>query len=62
MFGQFYAGMRWTELPVAALLLFLAVFVAVVVRICRARRDEVDAIARLPLEGDHAGAGARRRS
>jgi hypothetical protein len=61
MFGQFYAGMRWTELPVAALLLFLAVFVTVVVRVCRTRRDEIDVIAHLPLDGDQPHASARRR-
>ena len=62
MFAQFYAGMRWAELPLAALLLFLAVFVAVVVKTCLTGRDQVDAAAHLPLEGDQPDARAGRRS
>ena len=39
-----------TFLPLAAMLIFLTVFVAVVVRELRRKREEVDACARLPLE------------
>ena len=62
MFGQFYAGMHWTSLPVFALILFLTVFLVVVVRtILLAKRDEVDKLARLPLEDERA-AGKEARS
>jgi len=51
MFAQFYSGMRWTSLPVAALLLFLATFVAAVVRVTvLARRSDLEPLARLPLD------------
>ena len=50
MFGQFYSGMRWTALPVFALILFLATFLAVVVRtLLPAKRAELERLARLPL-------------
>ncbi len=53
MFAQFYAHMPWTDLPVFALLLFLSVFLAVVVRMLpRKQRAEMEAVARLPLERD----------
>lgn len=62
MFGQFYAGMHWTSLPVFALILFLTVFLVVVVRtILLAKRDDVDKLARLPLE-DEPAAGKGTRS
>lgn len=41
-----------TVLPLAAMLIFLAVFVAVVVRELRKKREEIDACARLPLQKD----------
>jgi cytochrome c oxidase cbb3-type subunit 4 len=51
MYAHFYAGMRWTSLPVLALLLFLAVFIAVIVRVSLpSRRREIDAAARLPFD------------
>ena len=57
MFGQFYAGMHWSALPLGALLLFLTTFLVVLLRtIFFAKRDEVDRLSRLPL--DDAGAGA----
>jgi cytochrome c oxidase cbb3-type subunit 4 len=63
MFGQFYAGMHWTALPLFALILFLTVFLVVVLRtILLAKRDEVDRLARLPLEDDEAAAGKEGRS
>jgi len=53
MFAQFYAGMRWTHLPLLALFIFIIVFVASVVRITLlSKRTEVDALARLPLDDD----------
>jgi cbb3-type cytochrome oxidase subunit 3 len=55
MFAQFYQGMRWAELPVLALILFIVVFVAVVVHVTLlVRREEIDARARLPLDDDGA--------
>jgi hypothetical protein len=51
MYGQFYAGMSLAGLPLFALFLFLAVFVAVVLRVTLlGRRPELDRMARLPLE------------
>jgi len=58
MFGQFYAGMHWTALPLFALILFLTVFLVVVLRtILLAKRDEIDRLARLPLEDETGGPG-----
>ena len=62
MFGQFYAGMHWSALPLFALILFLTVFLVVLVRMTLfAKRDEVERLSRLPFE-DGAGAepGGRR--
>jgi hypothetical protein len=51
VFAQFYAGMSWSTLPVFALILFLTTFAVVIARTCLlARRDEVDRLARLPLD------------
>ncbi len=51
MYAHFYAHMRWTSLPIFALFLFLATFVAVVVRVLVAsRRREVEAAATLPFD------------
>jgi len=62
MFGQFYAGMRWTALPLFALILFLTIFLVVMLRtILLAKRDEVDKLARLPLDEEPA-AGKETRS
>jgi hypothetical protein len=53
MYAQFFAGMRWSALPVFALVLFLATFLVVVVRtLLPARRAELNRLAHLPLEGD----------
>ena len=61
MFGQFYAGMHWSALPLGALLLFLTIFLVVLLRtLFFAKRDEVDKLARLPLEdGSADGKGTR---
>jgi len=51
MYAQFYAGSRLVDLPLFALLLFVATFVAVLVRTSVAkRRGEFEGIARLPLD------------
>lgn len=55
MFAQFYAGMSWSALPVMALVLFLATFVAVLLRtMIFAHREHIDEMARLPLEDEPA--------
>lgn len=51
MYAQFYAGSRLVDLPLFALLLFVATFVAVVVRTGIAkRRGDFEGISRLPLD------------
>jgi hypothetical protein len=61
MFGQFYAGMRWSTLPMFALILFLTTFVVVVLRtIFFAHRDEIDRLGHLPLDGDTAEPDGRQ--
>jgi hypothetical protein len=51
MFAQFYSGMRWSALPVFALVLFLTTFLVVVLRtMLLAKRTELDQLARLPLD------------
>ena len=53
MFAQFYSGMRWTDLPLLALFIFVATFVAAVVRIMfLTKRSELEAVARLPLHDE----------
>lgn len=37
--------------PLIAMLIFIAVFAVVIVRVVRAHRSEIDRSARLPLEG-----------
>jgi hypothetical protein len=37
---------------IASMLFFLAAWVAVAVRVARSRREDMDALARLPLDGD----------
>lgn len=44
---------------IASMLFFLAVWVFVTVRVFRTRPEELDAQARLPLEGDGAAPGGR---
>jgi len=51
MFAQLYAAMPLKELPLDALLLFVATFVIVVAKVTLfARRADVEPIARLPLD------------
>jgi len=51
MYAHFYAGMRWTSLPLLALGLFLAVFVAAIVRVwLPSQRREIEAASRLPFD------------
>jgi cytochrome c oxidase cbb3-type subunit IV len=50
MYRQFYAGMDLTDLPLFALLFFLAVFLGVVAWLFVARRSrDFEALSRLPL-------------
>jgi hypothetical protein len=51
MYAHFYAGMRWTSLPLLALGLFLATFIAAIVRVALpSRRREIEAASRLPFD------------
>jgi len=53
MYAHFYEHMRWAWMPIFALCLFLATFVAVVVRVCLAsRRREIEIAAQLPFDGN----------
>jgi len=53
MYAQFYAHMPWRELPIFALLLFVTVFSAVVVKfVLFTSRADLDPLARLPLRAD----------
>jgi hypothetical protein len=53
MYAQFYAHMPWRELPIFALLLFVTVFAAVVLKfVVFTSRAELEPLARLPLEPD----------
>ena len=62
MYAQFFAGMRWSALPVFALILFLVTFLVVVVRtLLPAKRAELDRLARLPLDGETVEARQERR-
>jgi hypothetical protein len=47
---HFYLDNPLIELPIVALLLFVAVFVSVCWRALRARSREMDAMAKMPLE------------
>lgn len=48
MYASFYAGMRWTALPLFALLLFLGTFLAVVIQVSlTSRRKHFQAASRL---------------
>lgn len=50
MYKQFYQGMTLTELPLFALILFIAVFFGVCAWVFVARRSQdFDALAQLPL-------------
>lgn len=49
-----------TAWAVASMLFFLAVWVFIAVRTFRARPEDLDALARLPLEGDGASAELSR--
>ena len=51
MYAHFYAGMRWTSLPLLALGLFFAVFITAIVRVwLPSRRREIEAASRLPFD------------
>ena len=51
MYAQFYANSRLVDLPLFALLLFVATFVAVLVRTGLARRrGDFEGVSRLPLD------------
>lgn len=52
MAADFFAQSPVLALPILALLIFSAVFVAVVLRTARAPKDAIDARARLPLMED----------
>ena len=46
---QFFADSPVIFFPVLALILFITVFLLVTVRVLRARREDIDALARIPL-------------
>ena len=46
---QFFADSPVILYPILALLLFLVVFVSITVRVLRARREDLDALARIPF-------------
>ena len=53
MYAQFYAGSRLVDFPLFALVFFVAMFAAVVVRVIVVkRRSDFDAVSRLPLADD----------
>ena len=61
MYASFYAQMRAADLPVFALLLFLCLFVAVVIRMMwLKRREDFEPLAHLPLADDAHGQPAPR--
>jgi hypothetical protein len=61
MFAQFYSGMRWADLPLFALFLFLVTFVAAVVRVTLlTKKADLEPIARLPLDERDERIAARR--
>jgi len=52
MYKQFYQGMALTELPLFALVLFVAIFLGVCAWVFVGRRSQdFDALAHLPLTG-----------
>jgi hypothetical protein len=53
MYKDLFAQSPLLMLPVAAMFIFIAVFVAVVLRATLSSRAEMDAAARLPLGDDH---------
>lgn len=62
MFAQFYSGMRWSALPVFALILFLTTFLVVVLRtMLLVKRAELDQLSRLPLDADEVATRQERR-
>jgi cbb3-type cytochrome oxidase subunit 3 len=63
MYAQFYAHMPFASLPLAALLMFLVTFLAVVVRVSRpSQRAELDAAAALPFDQHETHHPIRRES
>jgi hypothetical protein len=60
MYAHFYAGMRWTSLPLLALGLFLAVFITAIVRVVLpSRRREIETASRLPFDDRERADGER---
>lgn len=56
------SGMNLVHWPLAALLIFVSVFVGVVIWTLTRPRSEIERAARLPIQDDDAVDGARRRS
>ena len=55
MYKDLLAGTKLLELPIVAMFLFLAVFLAVIVRAAIGKREEISALETLPLAEDGAG-------
>ena len=53
MFRRILVENWQTVLTVVSFAIFAAVFLAVLIRTWRAPRDQIDRIARLPLDNDH---------
>ena len=63
MYAQFYAGSRLVDLPLFALLLFVATFLAVLVLTGLARRrGDYEGVARLPLDDGRPAPNAQDHS
>lgn len=53
MLREFLSGILLTDLPVVSMVLFLAFFLTVIVRVCqRSRRQDYDRMSHLPLGDD----------
>ncbi len=46
---EFYQGMPYVELAITAMLVFLGLFIAAIVRVRRTPNDRIDTLAHLPL-------------
>ena len=54
MFRDFFSGGALFSLPVIAMGIFIAIFLAVIVRVCqRSRRDEYRRMAAMPLDDNN---------
>jgi len=53
MLQELAARSGGSAFAIASMLFFIAVFVVITVRVVRARREDMEARARLALEGDH---------